>query len=579
MRGENTQNSTLESKMFRIHVDQYKKDIDSLLSKEKKDKILELFTNSNQLYSEEEFNIIEYNLHNACREGDIDLIQIFLSETIENPIEGLTFKINRTNQTASLFKVSNIEHLVIPRTFQYESTEYLITSIKDTNYNIKSIKFAEDSAINTIFGGAFLSSKIEEIYFPKSLKELREGWCHGADKLTKIIISPSNDQFIFNEDKYLLGKTDPTSDEFDKFLFVRRDIKEISIPSNIKIISSYAFSNSNIERIFIPSKISAICEYAFCFCKNLKKVEIPPNSNLQTIGSHAFSNSNIEEIYIPSTVSTICEYAFSDCYCLKKVEIPPNSNLQTIGPFAFLSSKIEEIYFPTSLKELREGWCHGADKLTKIIISPSNDQFIFNEDKYLLGKTDPTSDEFDKFLFVRRDIKEISIPSNIKIISSYAFSNSNIERIFIPSKISAICEYAFCFCKNLKKVEIPPNSNLQTIGSYAFFYSNIEEIYIPSTVSTICERAFCTCKNLKKVEISPNSNLQTIGSYAFSETNIEEIYIPSKVSTICEYAFSDCQNLRIIEIAEESGLKSISFSDFYEYSKLIIMAPPPLLRK
>ena len=70
-------------------------------------------------------------------------------------------------------------------------------------YNIRSIKFSEDSAVNTIFYYAFLFSNIEEIYFPTSLRELREGWCYGADKLTKIIISPSNCHFTFNEDKYL----------------------------------------------------------------------------------------------------------------------------------------------------------------------------------------------------------------------------------------------------------------------------------------------------------------------------------------------------------------------------------------
>lgn len=38
MKGESTQNSILESKMFEIPVDKYKEDIDSLLSKEKKEK-------------------------------------------------------------------------------------------------------------------------------------------------------------------------------------------------------------------------------------------------------------------------------------------------------------------------------------------------------------------------------------------------------------------------------------------------------------------------------------------------------------------------------------------------------------
>ena len=331
MKGENAQSSTLESKKFKIPVDQYKKDIDSLLSKEKKEKILDLLTNSNQLHSEDEFKEISYKLHDACKLGDIDLIQIYLSETIVNHTKDLTFKIDRRKKTASLFKINNIAHVVIPRTFQYESTEYLITSITGTDWNIKSIKFLEDSAVNTIFYRSFSYSKIEEIYFPTSLRELREGWCAGTNKLTKIIISPLNDQFTFNEDKYLLGKTDPTREEFDKLLFVRRDIKKFSIPSYIKIISSYAFSHSNIEEIFISSNVSTICEDAFYFCENLKKVEISPNSNLQTIGSYAFSETNIEEIYIPSKVSTICEYAFSDCQNLRIIEIAEESGLKSIS--------------------------------------------------------------------------------------------------------------------------------------------------------------------------------------------------------------------------------------------------------
>lgn len=62
------------------------------------------------------------------------------------------------------------------------------------------------------------------------------------------------------ENKYLLGKSDPNNDEFDILLFASRDIEKISIPSNIRIISSYAFN----------------------YCLSLKKVEIPLNSNLES---------------------------------------------------------------------------------------------------------------------------------------------------------------------------------------------------------------------------------------------------------------------------------------------------------
>ena len=170
------------------------------------------------------------------------------------------------------------------------------------------------------------------------------------------------------------------------------------------------------------------------------------------------------------------------------------------------------------MRELKEGWCNFTSNLININISPLNDQFIFKDDKYLFGKSNPNSNVFDTLLFARRDIKEIVIPSSIKIISSYD---------------------AFQDCRNLNKVEIPPNSKLQAIEKFAFTSSSIEEIFLPSKVLKICEFAFFCCINLKKIEIPPNSNLETIESHAFSNSSIEEIFIPSKVSIICDNAFDN----------------------------------------
>ena len=76
---------------------------------------------------------IECNLHDACRKGDFELIKIYLSKTIENDSESLKFKIDETNRTASLFKLSgHYEEIIIPRTVEHESVEYLITSICGT---------------------------------------------------------------------------------------------------------------------------------------------------------------------------------------------------------------------------------------------------------------------------------------------------------------------------------------------------------------------------------------------------------------------------------------------------------------
>ena len=454
MEEKNPQKSITESKLFKIPIEKYEKAIDTKPTNPKKKEILNLLNSHNKLRSEEEFKEISYKLYDACKYGDLDLIKIYLSETVENNSHELQFKIDSTNRTASLIKVrDDIIEAVIPRTVEHESVEYLITSITGTSQKIKTLKFVEDSAVKTIYRHAFpYSSQIEEVNFPTSVKELKEDWCFNIKNLKKITISPSNSHFKIQENKYLVGKSDSSKDEFDILFFACRDIDQICIPSNIKIISSNAFQ----------------------LCRNLSYVGIPKDSNLQIIQSNAFAFTNIKEIFIPSKVSKISEYAFAHCNNLKNVEIPIDSNLQTIESCAFEFTKIREIYFPASLKELKDKWCSYTEKLIRITISPMNSQFMIKDDKYLVGKTDSNKDEFDILLFGFRCIKDISIPSNIKIISPFAFYE----------------------CIYLTEVKIPKDSNLQIIGSNAFSYSNIYEIFIPSKVTIICEKAFSNCDDL-----------------------------------------------------------------------------------
>lgn len=202
--------------IFKIPLKTYEKDMETKWSKGKKKEIIDLFTNHNNLTSEGEFKEIEFHLHFACQEGYLSLIKILLFETIMIDSTKLKFKIDKTNKTASLFKVEHpFDTLIVPRTVTYKLNDYLVTSITEIgdsrsfHLNIKPVKFEENSAVRTIYGHKFVSLNIEEIYFPDSLIELKKGWCDGSNELTKIIISPSNGQFIFKDDSFLLGKSDP----------------------------------------------------------------------------------------------------------------------------------------------------------------------------------------------------------------------------------------------------------------------------------------------------------------------------------------------------------------------------------
>ena len=123
------------------------------------------------------------------------------------------------------------------------------------------------------------------------MKKLKDGWCKGTNYLKKIIISPSNGQYEYKENKYLICKSELSKDEFDELLFVRRAIEEFSIPSNIKIISSYSFHFSKIKSICIPSKVSKICNHAFSECRNLQIIEISEESKLKLFPLPAFKSS------------------------------------------------------------------------------------------------------------------------------------------------------------------------------------------------------------------------------------------------------------------------------------------------
>lgn len=72
------------------------------------------------------------------------------------------------------------------------------------------------------------------------------------------MILPNNKHFMNIDNKFVIEKSDKSSDEYDTLIFVRRDIKACTIPSFIKKIAPYAFSESLIESIFVPSQIERI---------------------------------------------------------------------------------------------------------------------------------------------------------------------------------------------------------------------------------------------------------------------------------------------------------------------------------
>ncbi|KAK8838602.1 hypothetical protein M9Y10_033234 [Tritrichomonas musculus] len=510
----------------------------------------------------------------------------------------IIYLINQNIETASVIGVSYVENdIYIPRSIRYESKEYVVTSVSNgaftTQLGIKSIKFAQDSEIRTIESHAFANSKVQQLYFPASVTDLKEGWCRYTFELKRVEIDPRNPRYSVLDGKFVIGKSDIKNDGYDILVFAVRDITEALIPSYIKVIGPHAFhfctklrnlefpSNSELQIIckeafassveihslIIPAHVKHICEGAFSF-SCLKSIEFLSNSELQTIDKKAFQITSIKEITIPDSVTTIGEEAFYNIQSQLKINISPNSKLRTIGKNAFLFDAINEIFFPPNLVELVDGWCHDTKNLTKITIDPRNPRYLCLDKKYIIGKSSESSEDYDVLVFAVRDIVEAIIPSFIKKIGPFAFNN----------------------CDKLVRIEIPSEPKLETIDEYAFISSSIESFSIPASLIDLKEGWYQFSRNLTKVEVDPRNpryscidgkmivgkseeSKEDYDVLVFAARDIVEAIIPSSIEVICSYSFQYCSKLERVEIPPDSKLRVIGKYAFYETSIESISIP------
>ena len=78
------QKTVLDGTTYEIPIEDFETEMNTESSKDKKEKILDLFRNHNKLKSSEAYSGIESQLHSACKKGDLELIKILLCETIED---------------------------------------------------------------------------------------------------------------------------------------------------------------------------------------------------------------------------------------------------------------------------------------------------------------------------------------------------------------------------------------------------------------------------------------------------------------------------------------------------------------
>lgn len=389
-----------------------------------------------------------------------------------------------------------------------------------------------------------------------------------------------------------------------------KELTHIEIPETldgktVTSIKSKAFTqNEVVDEITIPSTITSIGTFAFSNCPNLETV----NYNSSVIpekyftGAGVFSGSPVEEVYFGSDITSIPAYFLSEVTS-SDITINSNSELISIGRDAF--------------------------RLTNNL----NSLTIVNDNILDIGASAFYDSNVENITSKNINLSNGKLElSNINSIGNDAFVSTNISEVTIPNTVTSIGSLAFTECSNLKTVNYNTtiNPSVYFTGDGIFSASPIETVNlgsgittVPSLVagissteitinsveeiSTLNNNSFGNARNLEKITFT-NSNITiigksvfenstnikeivddniylkdnvlildnviSIGEAAFASMSIKEVTIPNTVTGIGSLAFSNCSNLETINynsyvtpskyftgagVFEKSPVKTVNF--------------------
>ena len=280
------------------------------------------------------------------------------------------------------------------------------------------------------------------------------------------------------------------------------ELSQITLPSTIETIGTYAFGYTSLEGLTIPEGVTELPVSMCADTQPLTTVVLP--STLVTIGNHAFSSCDgLTNINFPAGLTTIGEGAFFTCSKLNNIVLP--TSLVSIGESAFASCKsLTSIAIPDGITTLPDGLLSNCTALTEVKL-PESLKTIGN-DVFTYCTARPT----------------LELPDGLTGIGISCFINcTSLERIEIPGGVAALGNSTFLHCTALESITL--NEGLQTLGNQTFgACERLKEITLPSTVTKLDTMLFYGCDALAKVTFLGSA--PSIGDATFNGVTCQAWY-------------------------------------------------------
>lgn len=275
------------------------------------------------------------------------------------------------------------------------------------------------------------------------------------------------------------------------------------IPDGITTIGISAFGYSYLKEVTIPSTVNTIMSYAFDGT-DISTIELP--TSVTTLGKKALGQTWLTSVTIPSTVKEFGAEMFEGCGRLESVDLQNHLDSIPFGTFGGCSS-LKQVQWHSDIRSIGGSAFFNCMALEQLDLPA-------------------TLDRIGDYAFYRCEgFKEFTVPEGITKIEPYTFIDCrNLEQIHLPGTLTQIDDFAFSYCEKLQSLTLP--DAVRSIGYNAFGgCKSLQSASLSQQLQSIGESAFQNCQSITSIQFP--MSLQSIGGDAFAYcTALKDVYAP-----------------------------------------------------
>lgn len=257
----------------------------------------------------------------------------------------------------------------------------------------------------------------------------------------------------------------------------------------------------NLSYFNFPDSLKRVGDAVFLGC-SLKGSLIFPEGT-EHVGEQILGWNRVQvlrgELYLPSTLKSFGSLGI-DCYFTNELILPESMEYLGGGAFSRCKNMTGTIRIPHGLTELNNAW---PDQIKGPVVIPQGIKKINSMPHGAVGNVrvpegveEIGAGAFGDCFYIR----DVHLPSTLKLLRQDAFRNSNVTHVNLPEGIEFIEEYTFYDCHFLQDTITIPSTVIRIKDAAFQNCSMLNAVILPEGLEEIKDGAFAGCPNLDYME-------------------------------------------------------------------------------